>query len=949
MFCPLFLYHPILPALWHALSMKQPPILPHEKKEQPSEETSLTSGSAKLTPMFEQYLRIKAEYKNCLLFYRMGDFYELFYDDAITAAKELQITLTARHKDSPSPVPMCGVPWHAAKNYISQLIAKGYHVAVCEQVEDPKATKGLVKREVTQVITPGTVIEDDNLQAKSHNYLAALFMDSQEKSAKNSTGSLAWVDTSTGQWSGIHGAKKAELWQWVQKLAPRELLLPDTEKAPANLLLEGMQLLRVAARSHFDIKNNTRLLLEAQGVKELAALGLQNKPELTQACGALLIYLTQVQRCDIRHLQPFTPLDLQKHLLVDELTERNLEIFVRLNGRKGVGTLWHVLDQTLTPMGGRLLEERLRHPWRDANTIIKHQDVVTFFHHAHEVRRHTRDALKNVFDLERISTRIHLQRATPRDFIALRNSLDALPAVVQGLHLPPSATDTAKQNSAPPVLPSSLQHLLQHWDSLEDINALLQKALVDSPPPVITDGGLFKLGYHPELDTLIDLAEHGEQKLQEMLSKEQESTGLSKLKLGYNRVFGYYFELTRAAQQGDPPAHFVRRQTLANAERFTTTALKELEDHIMQAAQKRKDLEYALFQDIREKVSAQRSRILFTAHALAQLDYWQGLAHVARQNHWTAPEFDDSQDLIIREGRHPVVENIIGTGNFVANDLTMDEQRRLCLLTGPNMAGKSTILRQTALICLLAHMGSFVPASHARIGIMDRIFSRVGASDNLAAGQSTFMVEMMETARILRQSTKRSLVILDEIGRGTSTYDGLALAWAVVEELTKRCQGTIRTLFATHYHELTALEAQLPSVFTMNIAICEHGGEVLFLHRLVPGPSDRSYGVEVARLAGVPMPVVQRARDILAQLEKKSHQQGHRDPSPTINASTLPGLELPSKEKKLDAPPQLPHIDGGAEPQEHPLVRIIKDCDPEHLSPMDALQKIIEWKMLWGK
>ncbi len=915
--------------------MKQSPILPTEKAHAEENQSSSAPENtpAKLTPMFEQYLRIKAEYKNCLLFYRMGDFYELFYEDAVTASKELQITLTARHKDSPAPVPMCGVPWHASKAYISQLIAKGYHVAVCEQVEDPKATKGLVKREVTQVITPGTVIEDDNLQAKSHNYLAALYIDAKEGDAKNPQGSLAWVDTSTGQWSGIHGAKKAELWQWVQKLAPRELLLPDTEKAPAGLLLEGMQLLRVAPRSHFDLTNNTRLLLEAQNVKELAALGLQNKSELTKACGALLIYLSQVQRCDIRHLQPFTPLDLQKHLLMDELTERNLEIFVRLNGRKGLGTLWHILDHTLTPMGGRLLEERLRHPWRELTSITKQQNAITHFYHDHEVRRQLREALKNVFDLERISTRIHLQRAMPRDYIALRQSLSTLPSLK-------IAVEKSSQ-----ALPEGLTSLLTHWDNLEDITLLLENSLVDSPPNTITEGGLFKLGYHKELDEFIDLADHGEQKLQQMLSQEQENSKLSKLKLGYNRVFGYYFELTRAAGQGQIPEHFIRRQTLANAERFTTAALKELEDHIMQAAHKRKSLEYTLFQEIREKINAQRSRILFSAHCIAQLDYWQSLAHVARQNHWTAPELDNSQDISIREGRHPVVEAIIGTGNFVANDLTMDERRRLCLLTGPNMAGKSTVLRQTAIITLLAHMGSYVPASHARLGIVDRIFSRVGASDNLAAGQSTFMVEMMETARILRQSTKKSLVILDEIGRGTSTYDGLALAWAVIEELTKRCQGTIRTLFATHYHELTALEAQLSSVFTMNIAICEHAGEILFLHRLVPGPSDRSYGVEVARLAGVPMPVVQRARQILQQLETKSSQQS--EPIRHIQASTLPGLEMPSKE--LDAPPPLPHIDGGGEPEEHPLLRILKDCDPEHLSPMDALQKIIEWKMLWGK
>ncbi len=917
---------------------------PHEEPSSTNEKsTSGEKTAPKLTPMFEQYLRIKAEYKDCLLFYRMGDFYELFYEDAVTTAKELQITLTARHKDSPSPVPMCGVPWHAVKGYISQLIAKGYHVAICEQVEDPKNAKGIVKREVTQILTPGTVIEDDNLDAKSHNYLAALYIDTQN----SKKGALAWVDSSTGQWTGLYGAKTAELWQWVQKISPRELLLPDSEKVPAGLLLEGMQLLRVAERSHFDLHNNTRLLLEAQSVQELAALGLHNKPELAKACGALLIYLAQVQRCDIRHLQAFVPMDLQKHLLIDELTERNLEIFERLNGRKGKGTLWHVLDHTLTPMGGRLMEERLRHPWRDVASILKHQTVVSYLYHQHEIRRQSRDALKNIFDLERISTRIHLQRAAPKDYLALRNSLAHLPAVRVALQV--------KDTSTPPESPRplSLENLLEHWDDLQDIRELLDSALLDSVPNVITDGGLFKTGYNAELDTLIDLVEHAEQKLQAMLEQEQQSTGFSKLKLGFNRVFGYYFELTRA-HQGQLPDYFIRRQTLANAERFTTAALKELEEHILQAADKRKSLEYALFQDLREKVNAQRSRMLFSAHCLAEIDYWQALAHVARQNHWSAPEFADNQGLVIREGRHPVVEAIIGAGNFVANDLTMDARRRLCLLTGPNMAGKSTVLRQTAIICLLAQMGSFVPASQVILDPVDRIFSRVGASDNLAAGQSTFMVEMMETARILRQSTKKSLVILDEIGRGTSTYDGLALAWAVVEELTKRCQGTIRTLFATHYHELTVLEHALPTVCTMNIAICEHGGEIIFLHRLVPGPSDRSYGVEVAKLAGVPMNVVQRAREILADLENNGQRTNlpwgqEIAPPVTTMTNTLPGIELPEKEEPiLDEPPNLPHMLSN-EPAEHPLLQILRDCNPELLSPMDALQKIIEWKMLWGK
>ena len=899
-------------------------------------------ANVKMTPMFAQYLGIKEEHPGSLLFFRMGDFYELFFEDAVIASRELQIALTSRSKDSESPVPMCGVPWHAVDSYTSQLVNKGFHVAICDQVEDPKTVKGLVKREVTKLLTPGTAVDDANLDAKSHNFLGALFWDSVA-----GAGGFAWVDVSTGQWSGLYAKRAAELWQWVQKLCPRELLLPDDASPPAGLLLEGVQVLRVAARSHFDFKTSTRHVLETQGVQEAGALGLHNKPELMRACGALVIYLGQTQRRSLTHLHPFKPLDLGRHLIVDELTERNLEIFVRLNGRKGVGTLWHVLDETLTPMGGRLLEERLRHPWRELDSIRKNQQAVAFFGAADEQRRALRTALDQVYDLERLSTRISLNRANPRDYIALRHSLAALPAVLAGLTASREpghyATSDELQGEH---LPEALFHTLKHWDNLEDTAALLHSSLVDSPPNVVTDGGLFKAGYHAELDVLLDLAEHGEQKLQAMLEEEQAATGLNKLKLGYNRVFGYYFEITRAAQSAPIPEHFIRRQTLANGERFTTVRLKELEEQILSASDKRKALEYNLFQQLRQHICDQRPRILFVADLIALLDYWQALGEVARRQAWCAPELDESQEMLIREGRHPVVESVIGSANFVANDLRLDDKRRLCLLTGPNMAGKSTVLRQTAIICLLAQMGSFVPARQARLGLVDRIFSRVGASDNLAQGQSTFMVEMMETARILRQSTKRSLIILDEIGRGTSTYDGLALAWAVVEELTKRGQGAIRTLFATHYHELTALEGKLPHVFTMNIAIREHGGEILFMHRLVPGPSDRSYGVEVARLAGVPMPVVQRAREILADLERTREGAGPlRVSEPTL----LPGLDMPVSRKKGPASDEPPCLPGIAVPQEHPLLQSLRDLDPDELTPMQALKLMNEWKLLWGK
>lgn len=899
---------------------------------------AMTDKAPKLTPMFEQYLAIKKDYPDALLFYRMGDFFELFFDDAVIAARELQITLTSRNRDAENPVPMCGVPWHAVHNYTSPLVDKGFKVAMCDQLEDPKAVKGIVPRGVTRVLTPGTMVEDSNLPTKAHNFLGALYIN-----AGDHCGAFAWVDVSTGNWSGFHSKKTLELWQWVQKMAPKELLIPDDAVLPTEFLLDGVQVVRVGSRSHFDAKKSASRLLEAQSVQELGALGIDTMPELVQACGALLTYLGQTQKQDVRHLAPFVPFDFSRHLIVDEVTERNLEIFVRLNGRKGKGTLWHVLDESITPMGGRLLQERLRNPWRDIKTIVETQEAVAFLFSNNSLRQKVREALKAINDLERISTRININRTNPRDFVALRHSLQSLPAILQQVLSSGSGDYSTDFEARGKHLPPVMFLMTQHWDNIEEYSELLATALVDSPPHLVSDGGIFKAGYKPELDKLLDLVEHGEQKIQAMLAAEQANSGIPKLKLGYNKVFGYFFEVTHA-QHGNAtiPEHFIRRQTLANAERFTTVALKELEESILSAADKRKAMEYSLFQELRESIASLRPRLLFMADMIANLDYWQTLAEVARRHAWVAPTFDGGHHMTIVQGRHPVVEAIIGSANFVPNDLRLDAQRRQCIITGPNMAGKSTILRQTALIVILAQMGSFVPAEKTHMGLVDRVFSRVGASDNLAQGQSTFMVEMMETARILRQSTKRSLVILDEIGRGTSTYDGLALAWAVVEELSRRAAGTIRTLFATHYHELTALEGQIPGVFTMNIAIREAGGQVLFLHRLVPGPSDRSYGVEVARLAGVPTPVVQRARELLLQLEKTRLHTSLPVSAPSQDP-LLPGL-APSVPKK-DPPPALPYVTPEAE---HPLVTVLQDIDPENLTPLQALKLVNEWKLLWG-
>ncbi|MDR3358250.1 MAG: DNA mismatch repair protein MutS [Desulfovibrio sp.] len=898
----------------------------------------MSDDSAKTTPMFAQYRRIKAEHPEALLFYRMGDFYELFFDDALTAARELQITLTARNKNAPNPVPMCGIPWHSARSYIAELIGKGYSVAICDQTEDSRLAKGLVQRAVTRVITPGTVLEDDILDAKQHNYLAALCGNTHDSCC-----GLVYADVSTGQCTGIEFRRQADLWHWVQKLVPKELLLPENYVLPPQCKFEEIRLLRLPSRD-FDLTRATERVLEIRGTRQPDISDLRGKNTLMRAYGALLRYLDATQMSATGHLNSIEILNLSRRLIIDELTEAHLEIFTRLNGRKGKGTLRHLLDETATPMGSRLLEDMLHHPWREIGPILRIQDAVAYLRDNDAARAALRAVLKKIGDLERICTRISLNRATPQDFITLRASLAALPDLYAAVAKPAKAAEEVRDETNTP-LPEAFRRLIDNSDLLEDCTKFLYSALVENPATSITEGGLFKTGYHADLDALLDLIEHGGEKLQAMLGDEQRSTGVGKLKIGYNRVFGYYYELHRGADALALPERFIRRQTLANAERYTTEELKKLETEILSATDRRNSLEYKLFQDLREHMAQQRERIFHAADCVAQLDYWQSLAETGRKLRWNRPVLTDDANLDIREGRHPVVESIVGSAVFVPNSFSLDHKHRLCLLTGPNMAGKSTILRQVALICLLAQMGSLVPAEQATIGLVDRLFSRVGASDNLTESQSTFMVEMMETARILRQAGPRSLIILDEIGRGTSTFDGVALAWAVVEELTKTRNCSLRTLFATHYHELTALEGVIPNVFTMNIAIREYNNEIIFLHRLVPGPSDRSYGIEVARLAGVPAPVVQRAKIILARLER-GRTQNHK--TVAALAMKLPcsgapaGTNTPLKEAAR------PSGECETRPQsEHPLLRSLREVDPETISPLEALKLIAEWKKLW--
>lgn len=891
----------------------------------------------KLTPMMEQYMSIKKDYEKALLFYRMGDFYELFYKDAKIASKELQITLTARNSQADNPIPMAGVPHHSAESYICQLLEKGYTVAVCEQVSDPKESKGLVERKVISVRTPGTAVEDSSLAAKSNNYLGSIYWDE-----KDEKGGFAWMEFSTGFWSGIQSRRKAELWQWVQKMSPRELLVPDLPpesfEVPKSLDLVDINLVRLPVRSFYEIKSTTERLKKAQNIQELGAIGLDDKEELTRACGAIVGYLIQTQNNKLDHLAAFKPVNLSEYMVIDEISERNLEIFRRFDGKRGPGTLWHILDQTKTPMGGRLLEERMRYPWREENNIQATADAVEYFFQDDALRSGLRSALDAVYDMERLTTRIYIGRSLPRDMVALKVSLQALSSVRKVIS---GIDDNAYPKAESSPYPPALKSLMDNWDSLTDIAGILEKALVDNPPNLITEGGLFKAGYDPELDELLDLTEHGHDRMEKLLKKEQQDNKLPRLKLGSNRVFGYFFELSRAASDNIPP-HFDRRQTLVNSERFITPELKELEDKILAAGERRSQMEYALFQNLRIKVSEARTRILFMASALAALDYWQSLAEVARKGNWVRPEIHSGTEINILDGRHPVVEALAESGSFTPNNLHLDERRRLLLITGPNMSGKSTVLRQMAIISILAQMGSFVPASKAKIGLVDRVFSRVGASDNLAQGQSTFMVEMMETARILRQATKKSLVILDEIGRGTSTFDGLALAWAVVEDLLHRSGGAIRTLFATHYHELTSLEGRIPGLHNMNIAIKEWKGDIIFLHRLIPGPSDRSYGIEVAKLAGVPPQVVKRANTILESLEATRSANSEEDMDQVME-QMLPGFSPQKKEKKTE-----PLLTPLIEEVEHPILTALSDIDTNELTPMKALETINEWKLLWG-
>ena len=802
-----------------------------------------------MTPMMQQFLLVKERHKDAILLFRAGDFYETFYEDAEVASRVLGITLTSRDKGSASPVPMAGVPYHSVDPYIRKLIKAGYRVAICEQMEDPKEAKGLVQRDVTRVITPGTLTDDALLESKSSNYLVGLYPDGAR------TG-LAWVDLSAGRFV-VADVPAELLMDELTRIAPAECLLPDSLHAAGGPEVERIQqVLQVPLTPRpdhaFERRNALKALLDHFRVISLAGFGCEDAGPAVQAAGAVIDYLNETQKTSIDHVAKLEKLESDRYVLLNETTQRSLELVETMRTRERRGSLLWVLDRTVTAMGARLLREWIIYPLRDLGRIRERQAAVGELHAGHVLRENARSILEHVYDLERINARITTGRANPRDLVALKDSAASLPRL-----------RTALAGCASPLL----AELRDGLDTLDDLQQLVASAIVDEPPMVVREGGMIRDGWNAELDDLRAVRRDGRSWIARYQAQEARRTGIDSLKVGFNKVFGYYIEITNA-KAGKVPDDYIRRQTLKNAERYVTTELKDYEDRVLHAEERGQELEYKIFNDVRDSVARHGARIQAAAAAVARLDALASLAQVAAERRYVAPAVDDTRDLQITDGRHPVLEAAEQGEPFVPNDVLLDGENRVLIITGPNMAGKSTYIRQVALLTLMAHVGSFIPAKSARIGVVDRIFARVGASDELARGRSTFMVEMSETAGILNNATDRSLIVLDEIGRGTSTFDGVSIAWAVTEYIYEKVRA--RTLFATHYHELTELALVLPAVRNYNIAVREWHDEIIFLRKILPGGTDKSYGIHVARLAGIPREVIERSRDILVRLEAET-------------------------------------------------------------------------------
>ncbi len=873
---------------------------------------SSTSGEpAGATPAMRQYFEAKRQYRDALVFFRMGDFYEMFYEDALTAARALELTLTSRSKDaSGGAIPMCGVPFHAADGYIARLVRKGFRVAVVEQVEDPKKAKGLVRREVVRVVSPGTLTDAGYLEAREPAFLLAL------APALSGPGfGAALLDLSTGEFTAAEYAGddgRAALADELAVLRPREVLAPIGFDAPAAVLTDA----RVEARlTHaepwtFEYESARRTLLGQLNAQSLQGYGLEDRPAAVSAAGALVQYLRDTQKADLAHVRDIAFRTGADCLLVDPTTLRNLEVIEAADGSR-TGSLLHEIDRTITPMGGRLLRAWLIRPLVALERIQDRLDAVEDFAFRGTARAKLRETLKGVHDVERLVARAALGTAGPRDLVSLKQSIAAVPRVRLLLD----------EFQAPLV-----RSLVASLDDLADVRDALEHTLLDEPPAVARDGGVIRDGVDAELDELRGVSRGGKQRIAEMEEAERARTGIGSLKIRYNRVFGYYIEISKSNLRNVPPDYH-RKQTIAGGERFITPALKEYEEKVLGADERIVEREVEIFDALRGRVAAEAPRIQETARGLAALDVLAGLAETASVQNYIKPLMHAGDELTATDARHPVVERHVADA-FVPNDVILDgAANQLIILTGPNMGGKSTYLRQCALLCLMAQAGSFVPARSAKLPIVDRLFARVGASDNIARGQSTFMVEMQETANILHTATSRSLVILDEIGRGTATFDGLSLAWAVAEHLASNARARPKTIFATHYHELTDLADALPSVANFHVVVREWKEDLVLLRKVVPGRADRSYGIQVARLAGLPPAVVARARDILTGLERDELSRGGRP--------SLSGAPAASQQLGLFAAPVA---------ADDAVRRRLREIDVDHLTPMQALTLLAELK-----
>ena len=874
----------------------------------------LPQDSRSLSPMMVHYCQTKCAYKDSILFYRLGDFYEMFFEDAKTVSRELELTLTGKDCGLSERAPMCGIPYHAAETYINRLIDKGYKVAICEQVEDPKTAKGIVKREVTRVVTPGTNLNMQELDEGKNNYLMAIVCVGDHFG-------VSTADITTGDCYVTEIDEERKLWDEINKFLPAEIICNDA------FLVSGVDVDDLRNRLHIsvfaleswyfgdDLCKQT--LLEHFKISSLEGLGLADYDSGVIAAGSLFRYLLDTQKNTMEHMNKIIPYTTDRYMVIDSSSRRNLELVETLREKQKRGSLLWVLDKTKTAMGARMLRSFVEQPLIDADAINERLDAVTELNMQAMLREEIREYLNPVYDLERLVSRISYRSANPRDLLAFKMSLEMIPHIKNLL-----------ANFTSPLL----VRINEQMDGLEDLYTLLEASITEDPPLAVKEGGIIREGYNEQVDTYRNSKTQGKSWLAQLEAEEKEKTGIRNLKIKYNKVFGYYLEVTNSFKNL-VPEYYTRKQTLTNAERYITPKLKELEDMILGAEDKLFALEYDLFCQVREELAAQIPRIQETAKAIAQLDVYASLSVVAQRNNYVRPTVNTKGVIDIKNGRHPVVEKMINNDMFIANDTYLDNgSKRVSVITGPNMAGKSTYMRQTALIVLMAQIGSFVPAEKAKIGVVDRIFTRVGASDDLASGQSTFMVEMTEVANILRNATAKSLLILDEIGRGTSTFDGLSIAWAVIEHISNTKLLGAKTLFATHYHELTELEGKIPGVNNYCIAVKERGDDIVFLRKIVKGGADKSYGIQVAKLAGVPDSVLDRAKELVDELV-------HTDITSTFK--DLPENSRKTKPKAVHYDEvDLEQISLFDTVQDQDIIEELKNLDITMLTPMDAMNTL---------